>query len=120
MRDFNAEITDRVAERLYIESVDESDIHSNRLPSWLELDESDRIRWRRLAPLMPHLCDRADGVKGHYAIGRMTPKGYYEYWNTHSCEWAAFAHAPLSLVEARKLRNQLALEVDNEYRKYYR
>jgi hypothetical protein len=110
--------TEKAAKQLYNEYVNESDIHSNRHPSWEELPDSQRERWRKSAPLTPHLCDRADGVRGHYAVGRMRPDGYYEYWNTRIQAWAAFSAEVLLIGEARKMRDKLAKEVDYERSKH--
>lgn len=37
---------------------------------------------------VPHLRNRADGVNGHYCIGRKSPRGnFYEFWNNG--EWTS-------------------------------
>lgn len=51
----------------------------------------------------PYLSDRADGVKGHYAIARWNPRGYREVWNLRRHEWAAYSDDVLSLEEADSL-----------------
>lgn len=58
---------------------------------------------------MPYLVDRADGVKGHYAIGRWNPRGYREVWNLHSHRWAAYSDDVMSLEEADSLLRQITI-----------
>jgi len=53
-------------------------------------------------PFEIYLIDRADGVKGHYAIGRMHPEGYQEVWNVRSHRWASVADDALTLEQASK------------------
>lgn len=110
MTSLREEGRERVAKQLYEEYVNEADIHSNRFPSWQELTDSQRERWRQVAPLVPHLCDRADGVRGHYAVGRMRLDGYFEYWNARINKWAAFSDRVLLIDEARKVRDELIKE----------
>lgn len=55
---------------------------------------------RSRAPYEPYLTDRADGVKGHYAIARWHPSGYREVWNTKLNDWSAFCSEVLSHEEA--------------------
>jgi len=38
----------------------------------------------------PMLIDRADGVKGHYSIGRSKDGRTYEYWDASRDLWCAF------------------------------
>jgi hypothetical protein len=52
---------------------------------------------------VPYLSDRADGVKGHYAIARWNPRGYREVWNLRRHEWGAYSDDVLSLEEADTL-----------------
>jgi len=51
-------------------------------------------------PWLLYLSDRADGVKGRYAIARWNPKGYREVWNLRSHRWAAYSDEVLTLDEA--------------------
>lgn len=37
----------------------------------------------------PHLKNRADGVDGHYCIGRQTKQGYFEFWSKESKKWCS-------------------------------
>lgn len=61
----------------------------------------------------PFLKDRADGVRGHYAIGRYNPgkdgNGYWEYWNLVSHKWASCSDKVLSLNEATELMKKLVI-----------
>jgi hypothetical protein len=64
-------------------------------------------------PWMPYLCDRADGVRGHYAICRWHPSptgGYREAWNLRSNRWASASDEVLTLAEAEKLLAKLTAE----------
>jgi hypothetical protein len=54
-------------------------------------------------PWVPYLSDRADGVRGHYAICRWNPHGYREAWNLRSHCWASCSDEVLTLEHARKL-----------------
>jgi ribosomal protein L37AE/L43A len=60
-------------------------------------------------PWVPYLSDRADGVKGHYAIARWTPKGYREVWNLRSHQWASCSDDVLTLEDANALLIELTL-----------
>lgn len=114
MTSLREEGRERVGKQLYEEYVNEADIHSNRFPSWQELTDSQRERWRQTAPLMPHLCDRADGVRGHYCVGRMRRDGYFEYWNGRGNNWSGFADRVLTIAEARVVRDKLIAEMKHE------
>jgi len=59
--------------------------------------EQEPVAW------VPYLSDRADGVKGHYAIARWNPRGYREVWNLRRHEWGAYSDDVLSLEEADTL-----------------
>jgi hypothetical protein len=61
------------------------------------LIDEKRVAWA------PYLVDRADGVKGRYAIGRWNPRGYREVWNLHTRRWAAYSDDVMSLEEADSL-----------------
>lgn len=54
-------------------------------------------------PWLPYLSDRADGVKGHYALARWNPAGYREVWNLRRHAWAAFSDDVLTLDEALEM-----------------
>ncbi|CAN7592877.1 hypothetical protein LJR039_004313 [Pseudorhodoferax sp. LjRoot39] len=54
-------------------------------------------------PWEPYLSDRADGVRGHYAICRMHPKGYREVWSLWRHEWSSAAEDILTLEQAQAL-----------------
>lgn len=54
-------------------------------------------------PWCPYLVDRADGCKGHFAIGRWNPAGYQEVWNLRRHAWAACSDDVLTLEEATKM-----------------
>jgi hypothetical protein len=64
-------------------------------------------------PWVPYLSDRADGVKGHYAICRWNPGsrglGYREAWNLRSHSWASCSDEVLTLEQAQKLLAGLTL-----------
>lgn len=42
--------------------------------------------------MTPHLCDRGDGCKGHYCIGKQVEAGRptFHYWNDNELNWCAF------------------------------
>lgn len=58
-----------------------------------ELEKQER------AVYAPFLSDRADGVKGHYAIGRYNGD-HFEYWNLVHHKWSAFSDKILTYDEA--------------------
>lgn len=60
-------------------------------------------------PWVPYLVDRADGVKGHYAIGRMHPAGYQEVWNLWSHCWSSASEDVLTLEQAQTLLKSMTL-----------
>ncbi len=60
-------------------------------------------------PWAPYLSNRADGVKGHYAIARWNPKGYREVWNLHSHRWSSASEDVLSLESAEYLLRQIVI-----------
>lgn len=60
-------------------------------------------------PWEPFLSDRADGVRGHYAICRMHPKGYREAWNLRSHQWTSASDEVLTLEEAQALLREITL-----------
>ena len=62
----------------------------------LKLDEMEN---QKKDIYSPFLSDRADGVKGHYAIGRYTGE-YFEYWNLVHHKWSAFSDKILTYDEA--------------------
>jgi len=56
----------------------------------------------------PYLVDRADGCKGHYAIGRWNPGGYQEVWNLRAHCWTAASDEVLTLEEATKMLESIS------------
>lgn len=64
---------------------------------------SDPIPW------IPVLRNRADGVDGHYAIGRFNPSGYWEFWNLISHKWASASDGVLTFDEANNLLREITL-----------
>jgi hypothetical protein len=73
--------------------------HHNLQCGWPKCNELEQepVAW------VPYLSDRADGVKGHYAIARWNPRGYREVWNLRRHEWGAYSDDVLSLEEADTL-----------------
>lgn len=65
--------------------------------------QSDPIPW------IPVLKNRADGVDGHYAIGRFNPLGYWEFWSLISHKWASASDEVLTLDEANNLLREITL-----------
>lgn len=57
----------------------------NSQPVVAEQHKQEPVAW------VPYLSDRADGVKGHYAIARWNPRGYREVWNLRRHEWGLTA-----------------------------
>jgi hypothetical protein len=63
--------------------------------------ERDYIGWK----VPPTLIDRADGVKGHYTIGRSKDGSVYEYWDAGRELWCSagtvfdYEHANNLLIE---------------------
>lgn len=65
--------------------------------------------------LVPHLSDRADGVKGHFSICRKNDKlGHYEWWNedTKPGKWTWPGSLYVGEEVAQKKLNQI-LEMEN-------
>ena len=56
-----------------------------------------------------YLSDRADGVRGHYAIARWNPRGYREVWNLHSHRWSSASDGVLTLAEATELLKNIVI-----------
>lgn len=54
-------------------------------------------------PWEPYLSDRADGVRGRYAIARWNPRGYREVWSLWSHRWASASEDVLTLEKAESL-----------------
>lgn len=57
----------------------------------------------------PYLSDRADGVRGHYAIARWNPRGYREVWNLRLHRWASASDGVMRLEEAASLLRQIEI-----------
>ena len=55
----------------------------------------------------PYLVDRADGVAGHYAIGRWHPEGFQEVWNFRTHRWTSASDDVLTLEAATKVLKEL-------------
>lgn len=59
------------------------------------VDVSNMMEWDKVERnyigwcVSPTLIDRADGVKGHYAIGRSKDGRTYEYWDAGRDLWCA-------------------------------
>ena len=84
----------------------------NQMHDWLKLYLPEQPTSE--APMareawIPFLSDRADGVKGHYAIARWNPLGYREVWNLRQHCWSAFSDDVLSLEEAESLLRQITI-----------
>jgi hypothetical protein len=60
-------------------------------------------------PWLLYLSDRADGVKGHYAIARWNPRGFREVWNLRRHAWSSFSDDVLTLQQAETLLQNLAI-----------
>ena len=60
-------------------------------------------------PWEPYLSDRANGVKGSYAIARWNPKGYREVWNLWSHRWASASDDVLTLTKAESLLQAIVI-----------
>ena len=60
-------------------------------------------------PWILYLSDRADGVKGRYAIARWNPSGFREVWNMHSHRWSSASEEVLTLDEANALLKALVI-----------
>lgn len=63
-------------------------------------------------PWIPYLSDRADGVRGHYAICRWHPSpagGYREAWNLRRHCWASASDDVLTLEQARELLRNIVI-----------
>lgn len=58
---------------------------------------------------LPFLSNRADGVDGHYAIGRYNPSGYYEYWNLRSHKWSSCSDDVLTIEQATELLHKVEI-----------
>ena len=86
--------------RAIIDGGSESFTHEDAvqyLKDKLATPEQEPVAW------VPYLSDRADGVKGRYAIARWNPRGYREVWNLRRHEWGAYSDDVLSLEEADTL-----------------
>lgn len=77
----------------------------------LQMSEEAEVE-RQKHPEGIYLVDRADGVPGHFAVGRWIKgtwkyQGHQEVWNTKMNGWASCCSEVLSLEEATKLMNEL-------------
>ena len=54
------------------------------------------------------LCDHADGVRGHFCIGKTLDGVYYAYWNEHQKRWATAGTVYTSKTEAEAKLKELA------------
>lgn len=61
-------------------------------------------------PWVPYLVDRADGVAGHYAIGRWNPAGYQEVWNLWKHCWGSASEDVLTYDEAMVLMKSITVQ----------
>ena len=61
-------------------------------------------------PWLPYLIDRADGVAGHYAIGRWNPAGYQEVWSLWRHCWGSASEDVLTHDEALALLKSVTLQ----------
>lgn len=61
-------------------------------------------------PWVPYLVDRADGVAGHYAIGRWNPAGYQEVWNLWRHCWGSASEDVLTYDEAMVLMKSITVQ----------
>lgn len=52
---------------------------------------------------LPQVHDRADGVKGHYCVGRCVDGMYTQFWSTKLGDWCSTADRVLSLDEAEAI-----------------
>ncbi|WP_312903765.1 hypothetical protein [Stutzerimonas nitrititolerans] len=87
-----------------------------RLLSWNVLPNGEHRLYTRPAQTeqqpvawLPYLSDGADGVTGHYSIGRKNPAGYREVWNLRRHQWAAFSDGVLLLDEALAILKKLEM-----------
>lgn len=62
------------------------------------------------------LCDRGDGVHGHYCIGRKVDSIYWQYWNEYSKDWSAFGtlYVGKSVAMAKLKELKIARKNDRE------
>lgn len=72
-------------------------------PQPVQTAEDERAAWS------PYLVDRADGVKGHYAIARWNPRGYQEVWNLRRHCWSSASDEALCYEEADELLRQISI-----------
>lgn len=73
------------------------------LRSALAAEQAQPVAWA------PYLVDRADGVKGRFAIARRNPKGYQEVWNLRKHCWASASDEVLTREEAEELLRKITI-----------
>ena len=89
------------------------DILREALQSYAGASPSDHV-----APWMPYLSDRADGVQGRYAIARYNPiLQCREVWNLLRDEWAAFSDEVFTEEEAIALLKTMSFAPTKHSRK---
>ena len=85
----------------------------------LKMSEEAEVQ-RQKHPEGAYLVDRADGVPGHYAVGRWVKgtwkyQGHQEVWNIKNNGWASACSQVLSLEAATALMNGLNYEYNARY-----
>lgn len=71
--------------------------------------QSGSILFENRATWEPYLSDRADGVKGHYAICRKHKDGYRQAWSMTSHRWSSASEDVLTLDQANALMQAIAI-----------
>lgn len=84
--------------------------------TWRDAAVAEKVKRVRLEqaiadrdPWVPYLSDRADGVKGRFAIARMNPAGYREVWNLRRHCWSAFSDDVLTFDQAGALLKEIVI-----------
>lgn len=89
-----------------------ANIYPNELFAFV--DEIERavlykVSQQEPVPYLPFLSNRADGVDGHYSIGRYNPNLYYEYWNLKAHKWSSCSDEILTLSQATELLQKIEI-----------
>ena len=64
---------------------------------------------------LPVLRDRADGVKGHFCVGRFVDGIYIQLWSIKSQRWSSTAdYDPLTEAAAIKIRDELIAAIQEK------